>query len=260
LNFNRVLFRGNKATDTTGGGGAIWLASAAATASFTNVTFAGNKANNHGGAIYLNFPGATVNLNNVTMSGNISNDDNIPGLNSGDGGGFAKFGGNLLSKNSVVAGNIDTDNTSTYAPDCIAGVGVGVTNLGNNLVGDPTNCTFDTPPATGNPMLGPLASNGGPSQTMALLTGSPLLNAGNALTPGSGGSACDGVDQRGFPRGGGAGVCDIGAFEAQPVPPAPITSASAPTGQRAAALKKCKKKKSAKKRKKCKKKAKLLPV
>jgi hypothetical protein len=44
--------------------------------------------------------------------------------------------------------------------------------------------------------------------------------------------------------------------ESQPTPPA----AAGPTGQRAAALKKCKKKHSRKARKKCRKKAALLPV
>src|SRR5262249_44043164 len=57
---------------------------------------------------------------------------------------------------------------------------------------------------TGDPKLGPLADNGGPTQTMALLPGSPALNAaGPALAPAT--------DQRGFARGAAP---DIGAYEA----------------------------------------------
>jgi hypothetical protein len=62
-----------------------------------------------------------------------------------------------------------------------------------------------------NPLLGPLASNGGPTQAMALLPGSPAINAGvdfeiAELT----------TDQRGFPRWGN-GAVDSGAFEVTPV-------------------------------------------
>jgi hypothetical protein len=64
-----------------------------------------------------------------------------------------------------------------------------------------------------NAFLAPLAENGGPTPTHALLPASPAIDMGNPLTPGSGGLACAGIDQRGYPRGGAAGRCDIGAFE-----------------------------------------------
>src|SRR5260370_1312301 len=55
-----------------------------------------------------------------------------------------------------------------------------------------------------NPLLGALQDNGGPTPTMALLTGSPAVDAGDdTLTD---------PDQRGFPRPSGSHV-DIGAFE-----------------------------------------------
>jgi hypothetical protein len=68
-----------------------------------------------------------------------------------------------------------------------------------------------------NPMLGPLQNNGGPTQTQALLPGSPAIDAGNP-------SGCtDGLghllktDQRGMPRPDteDKSGCDMGAYERQ---------------------------------------------
>src|SRR5205823_15034975 len=76
-----------------------------------------------------------------------------------------------------------------------------------------------------DPRLGPLANNGGPTQTMALLPGSPALNAGsNALIP-----AGVTTDQRGsgFARVWAGGTVDIGAFEVQDDPPTITTNESA---------------------------------
>jgi len=56
-----------------------------------------------------------------------------------------------------------------------------------------------------NPLLGPLQNNGGQTQTHALLTGSPAIDAGTN-------TGCPTTDQRGIARPQGA-TCDIGAFE-----------------------------------------------
>jgi hypothetical protein len=56
-------------------------------------------------------------------------------------------------------------------------------------------------------MLGPLQDNGGPTQTMALLSGSPAIDAGDN-------TGAPDTDQRGFARIVG-GTIDIGAFEVQ---------------------------------------------
>jgi hypothetical protein len=76
-------------------------------------------------------------------------------------------------------------------------------------------------PATGDqqgvdPRLSPLANNGGPTQTVALLTGSPAVDTGN---PGPTGTLCAGSDQRGIGRPidgnvDGQARCDKGAYEA----------------------------------------------
>jgi hypothetical protein len=59
-----------------------------------------------------------------------------------------------------------------------------------------------------DPLLAPLANNGGPTQTTALLPGSPAIDQGNSST-------CPAVDQRGYLR---SGPCDIGAYEAGGTP------------------------------------------
>jgi hypothetical protein len=82
-----------------------------------------------------------------------------------------------------------------------------------------------------DPRLGPLQNNGGPTPTMALLPGSPALNAGsNAAAL----AAALTADQRGFgPRAAG-GTVDIGAFEVGAMPPVQGGTNSAPGLQRIA--------------------------
>ena len=77
------------------------------------------------------------------------------------------------------------------------GSGSGITNTDGNQVGSASE-----PIA---PKLGPLADNGGPTRTHALLQGSPAIDA--ASTP-----DCPTTDQRGVVRPQGA-ACDIGSYE-----------------------------------------------
>ena len=91
-------------------------------------------------------------------------------------------------------------------------------SLGSILVSDPSGCVISGTTA-GNqlgtdPRLGPLADNGGPTLTHALLPGSPAIDA---VTAGN----CPAADQRGVSRpqdgtGDGVRACDIGAFEVAP--------------------------------------------
>ena len=81
---------------------------------------------------------------------------------------------------------------------------------------------------TGDPRLGPLAANGGPTRSMALLAGSAAIDAG----PPGGCKDAQGrplqVDGRGWPRPWPAARCDIGAFEARPASPANPVDPPAP--------------------------------
>ncbi len=168
----------------------------------TNSTVSSNEAADDGGGIY-NI--ATILLNNVTLTNNTADDD-IDG--TGDGGGVYNVAGGVVNfANTILAGN---RNLSGDAPDCSGSL----TSQGYNLIQDITNCTIggDT---MGNrigddPLLGPLADNGGPTLTHSLLANSPAINRGNPVPPGSAANACSSIDQRLFPR---VGRCDIGAYE-----------------------------------------------
>jgi hypothetical protein len=71
--------------------------------------------------------------------------------------------------------------------------------------------------STANPQLGPLANNGGPTQTLAEARTSPAAGAGNPAKAVDANNNPLTTDQRGFPRLIN-GLVDIGAFETQPGP------------------------------------------
>jgi CSLREA domain-containing protein len=182
------------------GGGGIFNQSfggLAASVTITASTLSGNTAVGDGGAIYNDddFGGAaTIDITSGTISGNSA---------TANGGGIFNTG-TATFRNTIVAGN-----TAPTGPD----VSGAFTSLGYNLIGigdgstgfGATGDQVGTATSPIDPMLGALADNGGPTFTMALLPGSPALNAGD---PGLTGT----TDQRGVLRPQGPGV-DIGAFE-----------------------------------------------
>jgi parallel beta-helix repeat protein len=199
LTLTNCTVSGNSATS---GGGGIASFGAGSTTTLTNCTLSGNSAGYGGGLYTRNYGAAT--LTNCTVSGNSANEGQLcGGLYSGYGASTITLG------NTIVAGNTPHD-VGTYSG------GVFISN-GNNLVGA-TNGTsgWVSSDLTGtsaqplNPVLAPLGNYGGPIQTMALLPGSPAIDAGsNALIP-----AGATTDQRGLSRIVN-GVVDIGAFESE---------------------------------------------
>jgi uncharacterized repeat protein (TIGR01451 family) len=185
-NVSGATFSGNSAPG--GRGGAI-SNSSNSTLSLTNVTFSSNTAG-LGGGLSNDFGGG-VTVNNSTFSGN-----SAPG--GGGGGVFNDAGANntIILRNTII--------TNSNGNDCLAASPL--TDGGNNLASD-ISCGFSQASSLNNtnPLLGPLANNGGPTQTFALTAPSPAINRGNNAT-------CATTDQRGFTRPGGAN-CDIGAFE-----------------------------------------------
>jgi predicted outer membrane repeat protein len=205
-------------------GGAINVSKAfgnAPTVELINSTLIGNSSKEFGGAIFVALDGAlTVRSSTFTKNKADSDGNTMPGGNGG-----AIY--HNASASSVVVGNtIFSENTlGPGAPGTETQCG-GDTfiSLGHNLrsVADPNCNGFNSAGdiVNANTQLdAALASTGGPTQTVALLPGSPAIDAGDPATPGGPSPACPATDQRGLPRGGGAGVCDIGAFEVQPPDP-----------------------------------------
>jgi CSLREA domain-containing protein/uncharacterized repeat protein (TIGR01451 family) len=187
-------FTGNTAED----GGAI-LAEASgppsATASLFNNTFDGNSASDVGGALANEGNAAAWSFYNNTLAHNQA----------------SVRGGGIYAPGDVGPGSFNTNNNvaDNVGGDCVA-AGEAITaaeDPGNNLDSDGSCFGQNTGDLTNtNPDLGPLADNGGPTETDALLAGSPAINAGND-------AHCPASDQRGVARPQGA-HCDIGAFEA----------------------------------------------
>jgi len=194
----------------SGAGGGIGHVGASATLTLSNVTISGNTSGAAGGGLFINTTG-NVTLNNVTITDNVA---------PGGGGGIATTSTVVTLKNTIVAGNAGGGS----GDDC--GFGDIITSLGHNLDSD-GSCGFA---ATGDisstdPLLGPLTDNTGPTLTHAIHGVSPATDAGNPATPGSGGDACEPVDQRKVARPidgdlNTAAICDIGAFEATGSPTA----------------------------------------
>lgn len=115
--------------------------------------------------------------------------------------------GTIEIANSLIS---DASLVPIATPSC---VGSGIDSAGGNLEVRGDTCGFDHPSdlvQVAEPVLGPLARNGGPTQTQALLAGSPAVDAGFGV-------GCLATDQRGEPRSDGH--CDIGAFERRPGDP-----------------------------------------
>ena len=163
------------------------------TATVTNSTFSGNSTTGEGGGIANT---QTLSLTNDTISGNSA---------TNGGGGILDVGSAVLT----VKSNILANNTGG---NCSSG---GSASQGYNL-SDDASCNFgntgdknDTPAG-----LDPkgLQNNGGPTQTIALLSTSPAVDAipVGSCTDTSGNRVT--TDQRGVSRPQGP-ACDIGAYE-----------------------------------------------
>ncbi|MBF2066600.1 MAG: filamentous hemagglutinin N-terminal domain-containing protein, partial [Calothrix sp. C42_A2020_038] len=209
---------------TLGYGGAI-NNNSNATFTLLNSTVSGNTAEGGGGAITN---GGTFTLSNSTISGNTA---------KGDGGGGFYNIGNLTVENSTITDNITTGirqgngifnagnltlNNSIVAqnrnanPDIFIFSGSINPSSSYNIIGNASGMTGISNGANGNqvgvnPLLGPLANNGGATQTHALLAGSPAIDAGDPDSTIS-------TDQRGGQRGANGinsgSRIDIGAYEA----------------------------------------------
>ena len=188
-------------------GGAVYSVDSLA---ISNSTLVANRA--QGGSSFGQFGSGTAGiasggglallgnttLSHVTIASNVALNGASPSQPvplPGRGGGIYATNNAPTLQNSIVAGNVTGSNA----------FGV-LTDEGNNISSD-GSCEFTQPGSRNNvdPRLSPLADFGGPTPTMALLAGSPAIDA--ALS-----SRCVPTDQRGRVRPAGP-ACDVGAFE-----------------------------------------------
>ena len=212
-------FSGNTAVN---GGGGFWLRELTDQLTVSDSTITGNSASYGGGIANYQTYDAPLEIRNSTIAGNTA---------VAYGGGIARF----AYDNPASPGDDDIDLSSTIVAGNSAPQGADLSNqfppngptpsgtvtAGFSLIGDTAgNVTLTESPAgsillNADPQLGPLADNGGPTQTMLPALTSPAIDAGiaNGLT----------TDQRGLPRtiattftpSAGSDGTDIGAVELQ---------------------------------------------
>ena len=186
------------ATNSAGIGGGI---SNAGTATLTNTTLSGNTAfgaitvgTGYGGAIENS---GTLTLTNITLSGNAADFGDHPEILA-TGGIYNSNPGTVSLTNTLLA-------KGAKGANCSERFG------GNSNLSDDGTCGFTFDSFTRDnvpPLLGPLANNGGPTQTHLPLPGSPAIDHGTD-------SGAPATDQRGVHRPQASGF-DVGAVEVAP--------------------------------------------
>jgi hypothetical protein len=186
------------------------------TVTISNSTFADNTASNGiGGGLYND--GGTVTISNSTFA------DNTASGSNGIGGGLVNERGTVTISNSAFANNsassgggiYNISGTVTISGSIVANntgdnCSGGVSDQGYNLSSD-SSCGFTGTGSLQNtdPKLDPngLQNNGGPTQTIALLSTSPAIDTIPVAN-------CPATDQRGNTRpDNGESTCDMGAYE-----------------------------------------------
>lgn len=164
-------------------GGALFNAGGAA---LVNVTLSGNRATESGGAIH--------NVGTMALA-HVSVLDSVAGTGGPGDVAIAAAAGSLEVASSLIANGC---------------AGSAVISDGGNLETPGDTCGFDQPTdltGVADPRVAPLADDGGPTWTHALLAASPAIDLGIE-------AACLPTDQRGVARTDGA--CDTGAYEYVP--------------------------------------------
>jgi hypothetical protein len=192
---NAAICDGVPGAYTVGGGGGLSTWSAIE-ATITNSTLSGNSTNLNGGGLYTRHHGSLILANTTITDNSAPNGAGVADI--ADGSSF-----DLVTNSSIIAGNHPSGSGTTT--DIVT---THVISGSNNLIAS-ANVALPVGTLGGDPLLGPLADNGGPTLTHALLPGSPAIDTGNNAS----GLA---TDQRGdgYVRESGAAV-DIGAFESQ---------------------------------------------
>jgi hypothetical protein len=209
-NSQLLLIDSTVAANSAYHGGGLWSDGAT---DLSNSTVSGNSAFVGGGAFIASTTNAVFAIRQGTVTANTAT----------LAGGLFVESGDLIVDGSIVA-----QNQAGYGPDVtgLAGTSLDVrfsligSNQGTALVESP----IGTPDGNGNliggaglglidPLLGPLAENGGPTRTHALLPGSAAIDAGDPAAIANRNGVGE-FDQRGIPHSRVAiGRIDIGAYE-----------------------------------------------
>jgi len=206
--------------------GGILLQSSGGTLTIENSAIVENRARFSGGGIDFNF--GTLIIENSTVSGNkagtegggihssntlVLTNSTISGNSAKKGGGLYQGSGQVTMSRSLITGNkANTGNeiqlqTAYGATAVVNDFNIFGSSGNAGVVGFTPGGTDLVPSVAVSAILGPLAENGGPTPTHALVAGSPAIDAVPGAHP-----ECSGTDQRGVARPQGSG-CDIGAFE-----------------------------------------------
>jgi beta-glucanase (GH16 family) len=189
----RSTISGNLSNDV--GGGIRMLGNA----TIVNSTISGNTSTGwYGGAIF--HTDGVMEILNSTIANNIGPDWAPSAIFLGS---YSSFVPELTLTNTIITGN------QWYACEQYASGGtVSLISGGHNLVQDDSCNPVASDLIGGDAGIGPLADNGGPTLTHALLAASPAIDTAD-------GAVCPATDQRGIARPQGAG-CDVGAYEYVP--------------------------------------------
>lgn len=181
----------------------------ASTTDAINSTISGNQAGSSGGGILNTGTGSELSLTHVTVASNQAGGAPLGSITSAPGAGGVHVQSGLVTSASTIF-------ASNGGLNCAFDPSSSMHDNGYSIE-DGLNCDLGTPSA--DPLLEPLAYNGGPTQTHALQPGSPAIDAILA--------DCDSnIDQRGAPRpfdgdGTGPAYCDVGAYEYGSAVPTP---------------------------------------
>ena len=174
---SQLILENTTVRNNTGAGGTVIYGGSLM---LLNSTVSGNASSSFLASSYGAVHGYRLELINSTITNNSQN-------------GVGAFKGGVLLKNSIISNH--------PGKNCVPGESTVYVRAGANISDDET-CGGPAEIMIGDPEIGPLADNGGPTQTHALLAGSPAINTGKdcSLT----------ADQRYVPR---SAPCDIGAYE-----------------------------------------------
>jgi len=222
------VFAGNQANHENGNGGAILALGTTAdvNVNISNSTFDGNQSNDGGGGLKL-IGSSSATVLDSTFTNNTADADGDG--DSGGGGISSSGGGTVTIGNTIVAGN--SVGGSRFAPDVDTDT---FSSTGFNFIGVNAGAVLSFPAGNPNvngdyvgteavpidPLLGPLADNGGPTVShMPDLVNSPVIDAGSCTGSlhdqrgyGNPSSMMRIFDSQDFPNGDDA--CDIGSVEA----------------------------------------------